>query len=193
MGPLCPTIMHSFRLAGRKLPTKWSSTMGKQRNQKKHLNELFRSAPYSQWLEAYDAFVRVVVLPVMDDPQGIYYQRPPTLRVAMPAQVATIGIHCDSDYHGHHPAEVNFWVPLVDVSGGNALWLESEPGGGDFSPRPLAIGQVLRFNGNLCRHHTVPNDTDRTRVSFDLRAIQASAITGQPPTTMGDYGVAFMK
>merc|ERR1712039_967532 len=89
-----------------------------------------------------------------------------------------------------HPAEANFWVPLVDVEGSNALWLESAPGQGDFQPRDLSVGQVLRFNGSLCRHHTVPNTSGRTRVSFDLRAIPASAIEGEAPTFIGDYGVA---
>ena len=42
--------------------------------------------------------------------RGGYVQRPPTLRVAMPSHAATIGVHRDADYRGHHAAEANFWV-----------------------------------------------------------------------------------
>lgn len=39
-------------------------------------------------------------------------------------------------------------------------------------------GQCLKFNGNLCRHFTKPNQEGRTRVSFDLRCIPASCVNG---------------
>ena len=44
-------------------------------------------------------------------------------------------------------------------------------GVGDFEPVELAYGQALRFWGNQVRHHTVPNVTDATRVSLDLRVM----------------------
>merc|ERR1712039_1150424 len=110
----------------------------------------------------------------------------------MGARAATIGVHCDADYHGHHPTEANFWVPLVTVGGANTLWVESAPEADDFRPIALGLGDVLRFNGSRCRHHTVPNTTDVTRVSFDLRAIPASSVKGSPPERIGDYGVAFV-
>jgi hypothetical protein len=58
----------------------------------------------------------------------------------------------------------------------------------------------LIFNGNLCRHFTKPNEEGRTRVSFDLRCIPASAIVGGegghgdavPPSMIGDYSVGYM-
>lgn len=188
--PLCPTLLHAFRLNGRKLPSEFTNLMGRGRN-RKLLAKLWASAAYRRWLDGYDAWVRAVVLPAAGG-DAIYYQRPPTLRVAMPSVAATIGIHRDADYPRHQPAEINWWCPLVDVADSSALWLESAPGRGDFAPRALRVGEALRFNGSLCRHHTVANQSGTTRVSFDLRAIPAAAVVGEPPERIGDYDVAFM-
>eukprot|EP00729_Bicosta_minor_P000741 gene741-7470_t len=101
--PLCPTLMHAFKLGGRKIPKKWATVMGPHRN-KKVITRMHNSAEYNAWLDG-----------------------PPTLRVAMPSRAATIGVHRDADYPGHHAAEINFWCPLVSVSSTNTLWVESEP------------------------------------------------------------------
>lgn len=101
---------------------------------------------------------------------AIAYQREPTFRTQVPDKVPMGFLHADSDYH-HPPAEVNWWLPLTPVWGANTLHIESEPGKGDFTPAQLDYGQVLRFYGNLCQHHTVANTTERTRVSFDLRVL----------------------
>ena len=82
---------------------------------------------------------------------------------------------------------------LVPVEGSSALWLESAPERGDFAARPLELGSVLRFNGNLCRHYTQPNQSGTTRVSFDLRVIPESATAHtEPPDMIGDYRCSFM-
>lgn len=78
--------------------------------------------------------------------------------------------HTDAEYH-HQPAEVNFWIPLTKVHGTNTLHVESAPGAGDFSPIELRYGQGERFWGNRCRHYTVSNCTETTRVSLDLRVV----------------------
>ena len=38
----------------------------------------------------------------------------------------------------------------------------------------MRYGEALRFNGLNCMHHTVPNTSDRCRVSFDFRVIPRS-------------------
>eukprot|EP00965_Chrysotila_dentata_P210115 6185696-Pleurochrysis_carterae.AAC.5 len=189
--PLCPTLHHAFRLAGRKVPKSWRAVMGTGRN-RRIIARLVASEPYKRWLKGYDNWVRTVILPLIGE--SFYYQRPPTLRIAMPSHAATIGVHRDADYHGHHRGEINFWCPLVDVHDSNTLWLESAPGKGDFAPRQLRAGSCLRFNGYLCRHYTQPNQTSNTRVSFDLRCIPLSAmdLEEEPPTVIGDYACAFM-
>jgi len=100
----------------------------------------------------------------------IAYQRDPTFRVQVPAEEPLGYLHSDADYH-HPPAEVNWWLPVTKVWGSNTLHIESEPGRGDFTPAELEYGQVLRFYGNLCQHHTVANITDSCRVSFDFRVL----------------------
>ena len=95
------------------------------------------------------------------------------MRVMLPSDEAVGVPHCDADYN-HVKSELNFWVPLVSVSGSNTLWTESTPGKGDYSPIVARNGHVVRFYGNQCRHFTVPNKSNVSRVSFDLRVIPAS-------------------
>merc|ERR1711988_613012 len=103
----------------------------------------------------------------------VAYQRDPTFRVQVPSDEPTGHLHTDADYH-HPPAEVNWWVPLTRVWGTNTLYVESEPGRGDFAPAELEYGQVLRFYGNLCQHYTVANHESLSRVSFDFRVLHLS-------------------
>ena len=58
--------------------------------------------------------------------------------------------------------------------GNNTLWIESAPDVGDFAPVEMKHGSFLRFNGHDARHFTRPNDTGKTRVSFDLRCVPVS-------------------
>ena len=69
----------------------------------------------------------------------------------------------------------------MQAYGNNTLWVESEPDFGDFHPLEMRYGQCCRFYGNLCRHHTQPNDTNQTRMSLDFRAV-SDATGGHDPT-----------
>ena len=71
--------------------------------------------------------------------------------------------------------------------GANSLQLESAPGAGDYAPVELGYGRVLRFDGAHCRHHTVANTTDHTRVSFDFRVIPLSFWKDSFGRRVGDY------
>ena len=189
--PLCSKLMHSFRGAGWKMPTEWGKAM---RQQRKRFGMLQRSEAWQQFMSSYHEFIREEIAPLCGDPQGIVYQSPPTLRVAMPARAATIQLHKDSDYERHQPGEINFWVPVTPVWGHNTLHAESKPGAGDFRAMEMDPGQFLRFHGFSCRHYTLPNDTGSTRVSFDLRAVPASVYRDLSPGDknhsgkIGDYG-----
>ena len=167
--PSCPTLVHAFAHAGHKLPRAWKQA----KSSAKAVQKLHRTPAYQAFLRLYDLFVKEVLLPSCAG-HDMVYQRPPTLRVAMPARTATIGLHCDSDYDGHSSAECNFWVPLTRVAGSNSLHVESAPGLGDFRPLELSYGECFRFNGNRCRHYTEPNASGATRVSFDLRMLPES-------------------
>lgn len=140
-----------------------------------HPQEEFRkSYEFRAFLNVYRRFVADVVVPLVGDPRGVLFQCPPTLRVVLPSDHAVGKLHKDGDYGGHEESEINFWCPITDVSGENTLYLESVPGRGDYRPLEMRYGEVLRFNGLNCRHHTVPNTSDRCRVSFDFRVIPRS-------------------
>ena len=98
-------------------------------------------------------------------------------------------MHRDGEYEKHESAEINFWVPLTAAYGSNTLYAESEPELADFNPFELEPGQGARFNGQQCRHYTVPNRTEHTRVSIDFRAVPLSLYRGDYAGFMGDYGV----
>ena len=139
---------------------------------------------YAAFDAAYRRFVCEVVAPGLGGGR-VLFQRAPTLRVMSPARpggpppAVMSRLHCDMDYH-HQPSELNFWLPLTPVFGGNSLWVESAPGRGDFAPLEMRPGQCCRFYGNRCRHQTLPNDTGRTRVSLDFRAL-SDASGGHDP------------
>ena len=141
-------------------------------------------AAYAAFDDTYRRFVREVVAPGMGGGR-VLFQRAPTLRVMSPVRPGAPApgvmsrLHCDMDYH-HQPSELNFWLPLTPVFGGNSLWVESAPGRGDFAPLEMRPGQCCRFYGNRCRHRALLNDTGRTRVSLDFRAV-SDASGGHDP------------
>jgi hypothetical protein len=186
--PMCPTLMHAFKMNGRKLPKRWKKAMMRERRM---ITVMGRHPAYQEFLAAYHDLIRCVVAPLCGDNSGVVYQCPPTLRVVMPSRRATIGMHCDGEYHKHESGEINFWIPLTSrVWDTNTLHAESAPGKGDFRPFNLAAGEALRFNGNECRHYTVPNESDATRVSFDFRVIPRSLYRGDFDGFIGEYKTA---
>lgn len=186
--PLCPTLISAHKRAGRTLPRSWKDA---RQRQDKQLKKLRATPAWRAYVDAYVEFVGTVIAPLCGGGEGrVVAQCPPTLRIAMPANKATIGVHRDADYAGHDCAEINFWVPLTAVSGPRALRVESAPDLGDFRPVDLDVGQGLRFDGYNCRHYTVPNDSGETRVSFDFRVVPGSLWRGKTGgAKMGDYPV----
>ena len=119
----------------------------------------------------YHQFIREIVAPMLDcNPDDLYYQRTPALRIVVPSDTPVGHKHCDYEY-GHQPAEVNFWIPLTEVSRTNTLYVESMPGSRDFSPLNGSLGMIFKFWGNQCLHHTVANQEMTTRVSLDFRVV----------------------
>ena len=99
--------------------------------------------------------------------EELFYACLPTLRVQTPSEeVATIRPHADGMY-GLPEGSINFWVPLTPVSSTAALWTESSPGAEDFHP----LTRPTRFDGRRCIHFSVPNRSERTRVSIDFRCV----------------------
>ena len=133
-----------------------------------HLDKGEVAPNYERLDQVYHNFLLEVIAPQMGG-GTIQYQRAPTLRVYTPSTVPMGKMHNDCDYN-HQPSEINFWLPLTSVFGSNTMWVESEENKGDFHPLTMKYGEYCSFYGNKCRHFTVPNDSDRTRVSLDFRA-----------------------
>ena len=56
--------------------------------------------------------------------------------------------------------------------------VRESPGRGDFAPFEVEPGELVLFWGNQLEHHTLPNKTDSTRVSFDVRVLLADFYDG---------------
>ena len=124
--------------------------------------------------EEYLRLLREVVLPQIADPRGLLFQRSPTFRCHVAAGGEATGVaHRDVD-NGHPSAEINYWLPLTRAGGSNSLYTESAPGQADFAPFDAEYGELIRFWGAQCLHYTLPNETTRTRVSFDFRVVPRS-------------------
>ena len=166
-------LTHAFRHAGWKMPPAWAKAL-RPGEEKRSFTLLQKETYYLNFLEAYKAFVTNEIAPTCGDPNGVVFQSPPTIRVAMPSKAPTIQLHCDSQYDRHQSGEINFWVPVGKVFGFNCLRVESKPNAADYIPIELTEHEYLRFDGYNCRHFTVPNDTDYTRISFDFRVVPVS-------------------
>ncbi|KAJ1615652.1 hypothetical protein T492DRAFT_569138, partial [Pavlovales sp. CCMP2436] len=81
-----------------------------------------------------------------------------------------VGLHTDADYD-HQPGEMNVMIALSAVTGSNGLFVESEPGLGDFIAIELEPGRLFSFHGVSCRHHNQLNRTGLARVSIDFRVL----------------------
>jgi len=145
--------------------------------------KFYNSVLLTNFLELYRNFVREFIAPMFNE-SVIVYQTKPTFRVQLPNNVAIGQKHCDSEYN-HPEGEINFWIPLTKVFENNGIWLESEPGKGDFHPiGNLNYGNIFRFYGNKCRHYNNINDTGSTRISFDFRVMPRSKYIPSEATTV---------
>jgi hypothetical protein len=65
--PLCPTLMHAYKLNGRKIPTRWKRAMLQVG---KGVKQLEKSPDYQAYIHAYHMFMREVIAPMCGDPSG---------------------------------------------------------------------------------------------------------------------------
>ena len=185
--PLHPKLARAFQAAGRRVPSAAMPThFGDQKGGED-------DARHRAFLHAFRRFVHQVVIPCCGGTaRRVLCQVPPTLRVALPGAPATISLHSDARYPKHMPEEVNWWLPLTPCFGSNTLWAESSPGAADFRPMTLGSGECLVFHGYACRHYTLTNTTETSRVSFDWRVVPAellSASQRESVERIGDYTV----
>jgi hypothetical protein len=161
------------------------------RDQATELHQRFYGS-LGQFLPLYQRFVRAVIAPLFAEP--FCYQKVPTFRVHLQSNVAVGEFHVDSDYN-HPKGEINFWVPLTACWDTNSIWVETEPGRGDFEAASLSPGELLVFDATSLRHGNRVNTTRHTRVSFDFRCLPLSryrhsakrSVSQQVALRIGEY------
>uniref|UniRef100_A0A6C0KWY7 DegT/DnrJ/EryC1/StrS aminotransferase family protein n=1 Tax=viral metagenome TaxID=1070528 RepID=A0A6C0KWY7_9ZZZZ len=119
----------------------------------------------------YCSFIKAIYSHLFPKETQIIYQSFPSVRFQFINNVA-IPPHYDSDEIGCHPlGEKNFLIPITSMYGTNRIFLESEPGKGDFEGMTLSYGDLLMFNGNKCTHYNEKNIESTLRISLDFRII----------------------
>ena len=136
----------------------------------------------------YRRFIEEVIVPRYNHP--IIFQRFPTFRVHQPSNIAVFGWHRDRDYN-HHPKEINYYLPVTSAFSTNTFWHESEPDKGDYQPMEAEYGEATEWDGPNCRHGNKPNDTGKTRVSFDFRVLSREVYDGSAPKESITQGTKF--
>jgi len=127
----------------------------------------------------YCEMIRAIHTELFPDEPCLVYQSFPSIRMQFPGSIA-VKKHCDSDSFGSHPiGERNFIIPLTTMTKTASIYIESEPGKGDFESQNLDYGDLFYFNVNTCIHHNEPNQENYLRVSFDFRVV--------PPTDYYRY------
>ena len=131
------------------------------------------NSPWVEFLDEYEKFIFENVPQIIGE--SFLYQKTPSFRIHLPDMMAVSEYHCDTDENYNHPiGEINFIIPLTDMWDTNAVWAETERMKGDYRPMNTNFGQLLKFNGNMCRHGNKTNKTSKTRMSFDFRVLPIS-------------------
>lgn len=161
---------HVFRVQDlTRLHVMWARYKGRPleyRDNLKLRDMMQRLPPSSAFYRIYERFNCRLVAPMFGG--CISYSAAPKMRVHLAGTGSVSLWHRDADVTGR-TEQINIWVPVTDSFGTNCLWVESDYGKGDHQPIPVRYGQALFFDGGFLSHGTQPNDTDVTRISFDMR------------------------
>lgn len=125
----------------------------------------------SIFMQMYDLFMLNQIAPFFDE--HIAYQKYPTLRIQIPGGKGVAAYHVDSEYN-HPKDEINIWLPLTHAHDTASIYIESEPGKGDYTSQDVKYGEYLMFEGGKLSHGNEVNLTGKTRVSIDMRVIPLS-------------------
>lgn len=146
------------------------------------------------------------------DSDGLFMHMPPTARLIKPGnERAAVPAHQDVSYNRHMSDFVTVWVPCVDIDeamGGVAVFegsqnlpeqLDTLEGGDWLKPvssegyrrvecRPMRVGDVLLLNRWIV-HESIPNRSDSTRISIDMRFFGGNAISTKHHLDMRSWTV----
>lgn len=119
----------------------------------------------------YCNLIQAIHAQFFPDQEYLIYQSFPSVRFQYPNSIA-VPPHYDSDELGKHPlGEKNFLLPITDMYGSKRLFIETEPGKGDFLGVDLSGGDLFFFNGNKCTHYNQSNTEGSLRISLDFRVM----------------------
>lgn len=103
----------------------------------------------------------------------------PYFRVQMAHSTSVSAWHRDVDVTGLSNL-ITAWIPFVDTSGANTIWVEREYGRKNYAPVSVRYGEILFFDSAYLWHGSVPNDSDITRMSMDIRITPLKRDVEQP-------------
>ena len=103
-------------------------------------------------------------------------QRYPTIRLQFPKNVSVFEFHRDSNY-SHPIGEINCFYAINKCFNSSALQVEKNLGFEDYAPLNLNPGQYALLNTSIYKHGDLMNETNKTRISMDLRFIPNSKLT----------------
>lgn len=131
------------------------------------LRQMMQRLPLSsEFYTIYTRFVHELVVRYFGG--RISYAARPKMRVHLAGSGSVSRWHRDANVTGRLE-QINIWLPATNCFAGNTLWVEDNYGTERYQPIPVRLGQALFFDGGLLAHGSVSNDTDTSRVSFDLR------------------------
>ena len=91
----------------------------------------------------------------------------PNFRIHEKGQATTSPMHRDREYLTER-GSLKIWLPFTLVSGGSALWCESEEGKNDLKAYDMNYGEALFFDSLNLLHGCHFNDSANTRLSMDF-------------------------
>lgn len=142
---------------------------------------------YTRFNESYYDFIHKNILPLFPNETHLVIQKTPNIRFSLPNNAAIgcdpkdpaniVGLHCDSDF-GHHHTEQNFIIPITPMFESNSIYYEphinSQTHPNDFERINIQPDHFIHAYFNKLRHCNRINQTNKTRISFDIRVIPHS-------------------
>ena len=143
---------------------------------------------YTKFQDTYHYFIYKYIKPLFPNETHLAIQKTPNIRFSLPQNAAIgfdqndppeiIGLHCDRDF-GHHPTEQNFIIPITKMFSTNSIFYDPEPDSSitdplQFIPMTLQTTEFAQAYFNKIRHCNRINQTNQTRISFDIRIIPFS-------------------
>lgn len=138
-----------------------------------------------EFVNIYHSFMKEYIVPLFasenKDTPVLVIQKTPNIRISFPQYAAIgrnpkedheeiIGYHKDADF-GHHFTEMNFIVPITRMYESNSVYYETEINSKKYTNLKLEENQIFRGYLNKLHHYNMKNNTEHTRISFDLRVI----------------------